>query len=343
MENKDFATSARKEISTMTPIVALNLLKKFGFRTYKIFDMEASCDIMKVEDVSHWLKTYMKKIFDNDTKAQSAIEGNDKILQYLNLVVEFVNANPEILNPDYSGVTEEKVGKIKPNTYAEKLGIPIRRDNSYKPEVAINLLDASLRSNSIYGAQYRNPFMSPTQQTQTIISQFKSPFAELVTPFSNVSMGNIMSLPQSGGSYNNSQFGEKFSSGAYVSEALVHNLLQKLKQRNKALDVAFVSKIEQKLESMKKTEKSMELNIRYIAEYIKLLDAFGDNKSEILSERNLKDMVNSNYNLQKKHNNEEQSILEILKILAKLAGEDEYGSSENGVYKKIDTSNLFKK
>lgn len=343
MENKDFAASARKEISNMAPVVALNLLKKFGFRTYKIFDMEANNDIMKVEDVSHWLKTYMKKIFDNDSKAQSAIEGNDKILQYLNLVVEFVNANPEILNPNYSGATEEKVGKVKPNTYAEKLGIPMRRDNTYKPEFSINLLDTSLRSNSIYGAQYRNPFMSPTQQTQTIISQFKSPFADLVTPFSNVNIGNAMLLPQSGGGYNGNQFGERFSSGAYVSEALIHNLLEKLRLRNKTLDATYMSKILQKLESMKKTEKSMELNIRYIAEYIKLLDAFGDNKSEILSERNLKDMVNSNYNLQKKHNNEEQSILQILKTLAKLAGEDEYGSADDGVYKEIDTSNIFKK
>ena len=87
----------------------------------------------------------------------------------------------------------------------------------------------------------------------------------------------------------------------------------------------------------------MEINIRYIAEYIKLLDAFGDNKSEILSEGNLKDMVNSNYNLHKKHNNEEQSILQILKTLAKLAGEDEYGSGDDNVYKEIDTSILFKK
>lgn len=343
MENKDFALSAKKEISNMAPVAALNLLKKFGFRTYKIFDTVANGEIMKVEDVSHWLRTYMKKIFNNDTKAQSAIEGNDKILQYLNLVVEYVNANPGILNQNYSGSTEEKVGKMKSNSYAEKLGIPLRKDNAYKPELSINLLDASLRSNNIYGAQYRNPFVSPTSQLENINPQFKSPFVNLVSPFNNVNMVSTLLLPQSGGRYNGNQIPENFTSGAYVSEAIIFNLLEKLRQRNKVLDPTFVSKIEQKLESMKKTEKNMEINIRYIAEYIKLLDAFGDNKSEILSEGNLKDMVNSNYNLHKKHNNEEQSILQILKTLAKLAGEDEYGSGDDNVYKEIDTSILFKK
>jgi len=90
-------------------------------------------------------------------------------------------------------------------------------------------------------------------------------------------------------------------------------------------------------------ERNIALNIRYISEYIKLLDAFGDNSSETLTEQNLKDLVNSNYNLYNKHNKDEQNILQIMKTLSDLA----YGSggipSDNGAYSEIDLSNILKK
>lgn len=342
MENQDFGAAAKKEISNMTPIVALNLLKKFGFRTYKLFDTEAGFDILKVENVSHWLKTYMKKIFNEDKNAQTAIENNDKILQYLNLVVEYVNANPGILNTNYSGPTEEKVGKIQPNSFAHQLGIPLRRDNTYKPNISINLLDASLRSNNIYGSQYRKPIVVPVTQVQQQVQQYRPPFVDLISPFST-NVGFPMLPPLSGGGYHNgNKLNDNITSGAYVSEALIFDLLAKLRQHNKVIDKEYMDRITQKLDSMKKTEKNMELNIRYIGEYVKLLDAFGDNKGETLSEQNLKNMVNSNYNLYKKHNSEEQSIVQILKTLSELA----YGDGnidDNDSYKEIDMSSVLKK
>lgn len=333
MEKQDFAQAAKQEINNMTPIVALNLLKRFGFRTYQAYDSEAGCSLTKVEKVSGWLKNYMKKKFD-DVTVQSAIEGNDKILQYLNLVVDFVNANPAILNTNYNGSTEEKVGKIEPDSYASKLGIPMRRDNpKIKPLFDIALLDSSLKSN-MFGSNYKKPLF--VQYNGMNMNNLRTPFGSLINP----SFGSVLPV-QLGGQYANVNAKRlaEGTSGANLMETIIFNLLTQLKQHGKSLNPEYMTKISQKLELMKKMEKQMIQNIKYIAEYAKLLDAFGDQRSETLSENNLRDIVNSNNNLYKKHGNEEQSMVNILKALYSLAYDNENGND----MKEIDLTSIIGK
>ncbi|ARF09352.1 hypothetical protein Catovirus_2_301 [Catovirus CTV1] len=342
MEKQDFAQSAKQEINNMTPIVALNLLKRFGFRTHEAFDSEANSSLTKVEKVGSWLKSYMKKKFD-DATVQTAIEGNEKILQYLNLVVDFVNANPSILNPGYGGSTEEKVGKIEPDSYAAELGIPLRRDNTRaKALYDIEILGSSFK-NGMFGLGFKKPMIlqlgnlgnTANNYNFANLNTLRSPFGDFISP----SFGTI--LPVQNGGRLDPQLKRlvEGTSGASLMEAIIYNLLTQIKQHNKELGPEFMTKLHHKLELMKKMEKQMVQNIKYIAEYTKLLDAFGDRKYETLSEKNLRDIVNSNANLYKRHGSEELSMVNLLKTLYKLA----YGSddTESDNMKEININNIL--
>lgn len=320
MEKQDFAQAAKNEINNMTPVVALNLLKRFGFRTYSAFDSEANMNLTKIERVSNWLKNYMKSKFDDKT-VQAAIEGNDKILHYLNLVVDFVNSNPAILNSGYSGSTEEKVGKYEVDPYASKLGIPIRRDNTrYKSLYNIDLLDSSLRS-GLYGSSLKKPLFLQYSN----MSNLRSPFGDYVLP----GIGAVMNI-QSGGNIMSS-FSSRvnegtISSGTTLLRGIIYNLIKQMGASGKKLNNEYMEKIMQKLEMMGKMEQQLMQNIKYISEYANLLDAIGDNRAESLSEKNLMDIVNTHQNLYTKHGNEERSFVKILQALQSLA----YGKDTDG-------------
>ena len=48
-----------------------------------------------------------------ESEINDILADNDNLLNYLNLLSQFINANPGLLNKDYpSGPTEEKVGDI---------------------------------------------------------------------------------------------------------------------------------------------------------------------------------------------------------------------------------------
>lgn len=314
MEKNDFAQSAKQEIKDMTPIVALNFLKRFGFRTYKAQDEEANTTLIKIEKVSSWLKFYMKTKF-TDVTIQKAIENNDKILQYLKLVVEFVNANPSILNKNYDGPTEEQVGKIEADPYATKLGIPLRRDN-YSSSANINMLDTYLKNKSV-GTLFKKPLYQH--------KNLNEPMQHILMPF----MGN-MSKIQIGGNFNNVLMKRLVNetSGAALMESIILNLIAKLKLQHKTLESSYLNKIFQKIKLLKKMEKQMIQNIRYISEYSKLLDVFKNQKSETLSESNLKDIVNSNNNLYKKHSEEEQSMVKIINSINNLTNSEDNNNTK---------------
>lgn len=317
MEKNDFAQSAKQEIKDMTPIVALNFLKRFGFRTYKAQDEEANTTLIKIEKVSSWLKFYMKTKF-TDVTVQKAIENNDKILQYFKLVVEFVNANPAILNKNYDGPTEEQVGKIEADPYATKLGIPLRRDNySFDSSANINMLDSYLKNKSV-GTLFKKPLLYQHKN-------LNEPMQYMLMPF----MGN-MSKIQMGGNFNNVLMKRLVNetSGAALMESIILNLIAKLKLQHKTLESSYLNKIFQKIKLLKKMEKQMIQNIRYISEYSKLLDVFKNQKSETLSESNLKDIVNSNNNLYKKHSEEEQSMVKIINSINNLTNTEDNNTTK---------------
>ena len=121
-KNNEFFKTAKREINSMHPVLALKTLQKFGFRTEYVNDSLGG-KLRKVQSVDSWMKTYMKETF-NPSQIQQITDGNDRLIAYLDLVSQYINANPGILNKGYGGTSAEASGLFKPSDYVRSVGIP---------------------------------------------------------------------------------------------------------------------------------------------------------------------------------------------------------------------------
>lgn len=120
----DFFNVTKTALSQMHPLMALSILKKFGFRKSKQYDGKAGMSLYKVEAVHHWLKHVVNANSEpGSLKAHLSTPGFDNTKKYLALVREYVNCNPGILNHDYTGPTAEQYGDFTVPEDAAKYGL----------------------------------------------------------------------------------------------------------------------------------------------------------------------------------------------------------------------------
>lgn len=126
LAGKNFFDTAKTQIENMHPLIALQILRKFGFRKHEVFDHKANQTLYKVENINHWVKFALKK---NNTPIEiQAMLNNpesEQLKRYLDLVSQYVNCNPQILNKNYHGPTDEKVGFFAVPEEAAKLGLKV--------------------------------------------------------------------------------------------------------------------------------------------------------------------------------------------------------------------------
>lgn len=115
----DFDTT-KTALKHMHPSVALQLLRKFGFYKHTKYDEKAGCELKKVECVSHWMKRVA-----TDANNAAAFQNPQAVhlKRYLDLVSQFVNCNPGIMNKNYKGPCDEQAGKFNVPEDAHKYGI----------------------------------------------------------------------------------------------------------------------------------------------------------------------------------------------------------------------------
>jgi len=87
----DFNETARNEVRNMNPMTAYTILSQLGFRQHGVKS------VIQVENVDHWFEYVIKPKF-GELEAVNLVKNNSRLLQYLNLIVQFINSNPEILN-----------------------------------------------------------------------------------------------------------------------------------------------------------------------------------------------------------------------------------------------------
>jgi hypothetical protein len=112
LTDKDFFEASKSNINDMHPLIALRTLEKFGFKKIKIYDASAKKELIKIQSFKGW-----ESNAHDDTKMLPAeklkIINNYKLKTYLIMVVTHVNSNPQILNNDYIGISQEKdAGKL---------------------------------------------------------------------------------------------------------------------------------------------------------------------------------------------------------------------------------------
>lgn len=82
------------------PSFAHLLLKFFGFKKFKNDN-----NLLEVETVSHWLENNMNNVF-NDKAKKLITDPKSGIIIWLNIIVNFINSNPAILNINFNNISE---------------------------------------------------------------------------------------------------------------------------------------------------------------------------------------------------------------------------------------------
>lgn len=135
-----FNELAIENIKGVHPLIALQTLRKFGFRRHLQYDTTAGTELWKVECVNHWVKHYLTK--NHGTKEVQDMIHNAKsnnFLKYLSYLSQYVNSSPAILNKNFMGKSDEAMGVFVVPVDAAKLGLKVPY-----PRIGTNVVEPCL-------------------------------------------------------------------------------------------------------------------------------------------------------------------------------------------------------
>lgn len=288
----NFTETVAKGIKLMHPKMAQKILEKFGIKTIKYQDPIANRMMYRVQTVDEWLSSL------SDGEVVGIIKNNQKLKEYISLIIQYINCNPAILNDGYGG----PVSPPPQPAYISKLHIQPRRElpiNEYNKLKILGLTTG-------YGSLMRPSIIPPTP---------------LRHPFLPVVAGNypsMISLVQGGG-------GDTIVSSGSILEDLIRGLLAELEQRGKVIVPTDRAKIDAALISIKNMEKKIYSIFRYLQLYKKHISITGDTTAEHIPFAKLEEAVDGYNMIVKGHNNLEGTLFkvanEVLTIIKKADAE----------------------
>ena len=312
-------------INKLHPDMAIQTLKTLGFKAKLVADDPFALDkkIKKVQSVQEWINTGLK----NSTLSRAEedeIKSNDVLLTYLRYLTEFVNANPELLNKDYTGPTVEKEGVTILPDYSKNLGMRLRSDTDSQ----IGLI----RTGSML--QLGNKLRS--------MQRGNIDFNRLGTPLS-VRGAFPVSIPitLSGGGkvkvmYAKRQHGGddlKYWSAAHghlLLEDMFKELIALLATHNKKLSPDTKNKIENNLKQFGELEGKILNSLEYIRITTDILDGLKgvEVTDNLFNESHLRRFVAKYKHFVDKYENAEITMLSIYKTLAEIESGDGDGDDD---------------
>lgn len=314
----DFFKKSTDQIKDLHPVLACRLLQRLGFRKYLDRDDSiAGRPIWKVESVDHWLKSKMASKFTDDV-LQGLINNNETngLLRYLNLVSQYVNCNPAILNPGTNVRTMEGVGAYRVDSDTKRMGIkaqmPIPNDGTSCYRDDLHRLGVMRAQKFPVLPIALNPTMGP--------------FSNAITPMSMLATGARFGMA-GGGCQNNAVIRDLYNrcSGSKILKDYLHALIETVESQGKALDPKDKAKIHERINQLQDIETELIRTICYMDEYIKITDVFADDyASDTLNRGHLQTFTNRYRYMLDKQQNAETSLSDVMtRLLGAIAGPQE--------------------
>lgn len=293
----DFWPNVIDEINSMHPLIALRTLEKFGFKIKNnVYDTVCCSNINKIQSVNEWLNDFFKDKFAS-SEYKDTITKNSNLLKYLDLISQYVNANPEIINYNFVGITEEKM-RIRPeNEYLRILGIPVH--NMYQSSYNMHRL-----RNHLY-----NGYLS------TLVRNGRGPFivnkTGIYTPFGSNILG-LNNMYLQGGAHEKLILAKyNTNSGSKLIEDIIKEIMQDMENKGKKLSNEDKDKINELIKKMQEIEDELYKIINYMEVYNDQI-AISDKEEKTIKLKELEDLVTKYCKLQKCHLNHEEHLTRII-------------------------------
>jgi hypothetical protein len=307
LSKPDFWDEVVDEVKEMNPEVAVLLLKKLEFGKVRatvsrqVYGRPNTIHITKMESVEKWLKRLEdeKKLSPDALKS---IGANSKLIGYLKLVVDKINDNLAVLNPDYDVRHDEMRRISNDDSYLGKSGM------QHRPRRLV---------------QYATDI-----DAQLVRGYFQNSPANLSAGNSvRVNLPGVGVYRMTGGAdpadptdpkqyYIDEEAERKLGFTSDILSSRFDVIEKQLAARGKSISNDDREKIVELLDSLKKNEIVLNKFIIYTNAFIKLMLTAGENVGEdVLNFENLKNLVDTRSSALSKSSNKSSALINVLDTL----------------------------
>jgi hypothetical protein len=267
------------DIKNMSPVMAVQTLEKFGYRTYK-----NSSGVVEFETVDDWLK----RLTDDDmlgsttggTSDADSITKNDKLVGYMAAVVAKVNGNPAILNKDLTNTVNT------PNQRLNAYGI---KGKTFVPTSTTALLHRL--SNAVAVDAMRNSILFGLSSVGTVFLQTGGDIVK-----------DIEAAEDAKEMWHSTMFRSIFT-----------RIQTALSSAGKKIQEDDKNEIEKLIVQLEDSERKLFTTMKFASKYVRLLELFGDEDSQkVLNLTDLKKFVNARNKYQLKTTKRTNGLVQIL-------------------------------
>lgn len=232
-------------VGKMLPSIAFKVLQNLKFMGEMKWDVIAHRKLLKVQSFDSWFNMIMNDP-DVDQKFKDALKGNkNAFANYICLVIDFVNANPAILNKDYVGPSEQTNGM--------PTGVSDKKDK-------YGLV-------SYYVFPGRGDFRGLAEKVKAKTARLRltgSPLTLAVGGYPLVQAGGSLSTPLTTTRYQMQNCGAKVLSDIYIVN------LRKLRSQGKDLSQHTRETIEKEIRGHIKSEYRLVEILNFLERYVRI-------------------------------------------------------------------------
>lgn len=297
-----FWSDSRKEVEDMLPFMAVKTLEAFEFKRVN------KNGVQQFQSVDQWLAQIQKKetspgkpmLSDTEFKA---IQGNDKLRGYFNMLVDKINKNPQILNPGMAAVapSADQFG----DSYLSRLGVKARAPRR-----------------SVVGEVARLGQLVSDHQARLRVS-IGGPFG----------FGSTFWLTGGADSVKESTWS--------LIQAQYNGLVAQLKNAGKSVSDADDKKIKQLIDELRQREIKLNQVVNVINNYNQLLRVHGQTDADSqLSYSHIKQFVDKRDHLLQRVTKRQSDLVSIIQSLAKAVNKETDKTDEQVVNDPINYKRL---
>jgi hypothetical protein len=320
MQSPNIDQAFQSDIKNLHPLLAQRILQKFGFRTFVDSDSNG-IQIDKVECVSKWLKHFVAANHTPQQMQQMLDDGKSAhILSYLDLLVQYVNCNPAVLNKNYVADSNQARQLLPATDYASRLGITVSgRDGKVSTKDEFNFLKNNI---DLQRAQSSTPW-NPSR-INGIPGSSLYPFGSFASP------GSPFAGQMGGGTKCDNVIGQFNAngkvSGGQMLDSYIKSITADLERKGKVLSPNTKANIEKNLNQLKQIEQELLRTLCYMEEVDNSLTVFGNTIPNVIDQDTLKKLAKRYETISGKQMSTEDKILALISKLADMNGDGDMNS-----------------
>lgn len=325
LQPNDFLFSMNPaEFNKFDSSMVLKTLKWFGFKKGRVNDLTYGGQLYKMEPVSRWLKNTASAKFIDPTSSGSTttfeqhISKNNSMIQWLSILVDLINKNPAILNPEFSGSSDESVGKHTTPSYAQLLGTPMRKKPTSKNNFlsGFDRLASTMKARHLYARS--SSHLKPYNFNNYINALYGLP--KWLHGGGNKQGGSKMKYDIIGGGNTFSTEYTKALNNGTAGSSLLQNIFNSIFSSLNNIHPLERKRINEAIKNMKENELKVLKSMVVFETYNKICSEFDEEcpKQRSITEKTAERTLASLSHLSEKYAAQELNVLRLLKSFLNL-------------------------